>query len=414
MKRILLLILCALPCVLMGQSVEPTNRELKKLPPLNIRRMFTGVSSSGEDHQPAANTLDSVINKESRVDDMKRIFGYDEKGNAIVETIFESDKRTGRWMQYQKNEIAYNADNLPSSITVYQWDRRLWIPQQKRETSYNSSGKDSLSVDYMWNRITNDWQKILQNKTTYDINGNPVSATRFAWDNENSVWKVEEHKETCYDSSDNIIMEISSIYDGNSNSIESAYKQQTAFCPPNFVTKVDYSWSNRLNDWVKEKYAKQVRNRKNYLTPVQMMTWDTLTNQCTDSTKYDLTIDSQGNATLALGYLFDEGRNTWKQFQKYVYQYDTNNNLISIESYWRDEGSDWEGNFKTTYSFDGNDRKTSEAHYDWDKLSAKWINGIKNEYTYTKSGQILANNAFVWQENKWAIDYTETYYYREK
>jgi hypothetical protein len=404
-----------LPGLLIAQSLESSLQELKKLPPVNVSRIFSDASSVLEVNKRNNNLLDSIVHKESRGYARKRTFEYDENGNAIVETFFQPNQRTGQWIQYKKNEFTYNADNLPSIIEVYEWNIRQWVPQQKKEIIYNSQGKMLLSIDYAWNKIVNGWQDEIQYKVVYDINDNPILATLYSRVNENDAWKAQEQKETNYDGNDNLILEINSIFDENTDSLVYTDKHQTIFCNPNIVTTEDFSWSKRLNDWVKEKSVQNVRNSKNYMTPIKIVTCDTLTDKCVENEKYEITVDAQGNVTSSVGYQLDENSDNWVKSQKHDYQYDKNNNLISIESYWLNEANEWEGNFKTTYTFDDNSRKTSEAHYDLDESNKKtWINGIKNEFTYSESGNILTDNAFEWKDNEWTIDYTETYYYREK
>ena len=103
----------------------------------------------------------------------------------------------------------------------------------------------------------------------------------------------------------------------------------------------------------------------------------------------------------------------WLNSAKYVYEYDTNNNLTSENYYyWNSITSLWEFSSKETIAYNSANKITSESYEGYDSSTGNVTYGYKTNYVYNGNNELiestsleLSNGVYV-NENKSTYTYT--------
>ena len=283
---------------------------------------------------------DSVIQYEKGEPKTKSIYGYDDRNNKILETVYAWNAMTKTWDNYCKYENAYDADNKHILANSYVWDRQsnAWQNSGKLEFLHNEEGNQIVGIQYYWSAKTNSWickdtnyyyyqrngefAKLsidsYKTETEYDANGNETLSTTYYWIPETNSWTGSSKTEYAYDANGN----------------------QTLNARYNY-------WNPETNSWVGE-------------------------------SKYEKEYDANGNETLSATYRWNPETNSWISRSKTEYAYDANGNLtLSVNYNWNAETNSWIYNSKTESTND-NGASISVGYY-WSTETNSWVCSRKEE-----------------------------------
>ena len=152
-KKVLLIILCALPLWANAQTVQ---------------------------------VLDSIVSYFDGNYGVKYEYQYDKKGIAISETYFYWDRSINKWVQNKKCEHQYDDNKNQSWLTFY-WNSNInkWVENRKYEYQYNDS-KNQTWLTFYWDNSINKWVENKKYEYQYDDNKNQTLETSYFWDS--SAW----------------------------------------------------------------------------------------------------------------------------------------------------------------------------------------------------------------------------------
>ena len=111
--------------------------------------------------------------------------------------------------------------------------------------------------------------------------------------------------------------------------------------------------------------------------------------------KYENSYDLNNIKTETI--IFEKISGSWQEYIRYIYTYDSNNNLIMMK--WDDWGSggSWNPLYKYIYSYTNNDLTLSE---NFSLVNGQWDTTQKSEYNYTNGNQTLVLT-FNWDGASW-------------
>ena len=98
----------------------------------------------------------------------------------------------------------------------------------------------------------------------------------------------------------------------------------------------------------------------------------------------------------------------WVNYQRYIYTYDSKNNLIE-EIYQEWDVSNWLNKWKGTYTYDSNNNLIEELGQDWD--GSNWVDSSRNTYTYDSNNNLIEELGQNWDGSNWVNYGKETYTY---
>lgn len=123
------------------------------------------------------------------------------------------------------------------------------------------------------------------------------------------------------------------------------------------------------------------------------------------------TYNEKDQLVLTLHYRWNEEKNDWEPWRKYIYDYDKWGNRTLKQCYdAKDDGESWHGsgNGNTEWTYDDKGRMLSEISYSWSK--DHWIGKNKTVWTYTPSGKITSEKKYDW-DNDYQKDWMKDVYY---
>ena len=216
---------------------------------------------------------DSVVLYEQGVPKTKSVFGYDDRTNKILETVYAWNAKTNTWDNYCKYENAYNSDNKHISANSYVWNRQsnAWQNSGKLEFLHNEEGNQIVGTQYYWSAKTNSWickdtnyyyyqrngefaklsMDSYKTETEYDANGNETLSTAYRWNPETNSWVGESKYEKEYDANGNQTLYARYNWNPETNSWISRSKTERAYDANGRQTlSVNYNWNPETNSWV--------------------------------------------------------------------------------------------------------------------------------------------------------------------
>jgi len=149
-KKVLLIILCALPLWTSAQTVQ---------------------------------VLDSIVSYIDGNNGVKYEYQYDQQGIAISETYSYWDSGSNLWAKDRKCEYQYDANNNQIWTTFY-WDSsiNMWVQNRKYEYQHIDNNNQSW-VTYYWDGSSNMWVGNKKYSYQYVVNNNQTLQTSYFWDN---------------------------------------------------------------------------------------------------------------------------------------------------------------------------------------------------------------------------------------
>lgn len=95
---------------------------------------------------------------------------------------------------------------------------------------------------------------------------------------------------------------------------------------------------------------------------------------------------------------------SWNNNQGFNYEYAANNNLIAETSYFWNNGA-WEELYKEVFTYNSNNRITSEIYQDFDSNAGMYINDYRNTYTYDSNNNPIGFLGELWNGGQWENEY---------
>ena len=154
-KKVLLIILCALPLCASAQTVQ---------------------------------VLDSIVSYIDGNNGIKYEYQYDQQGIAISETYSYWDSSTNIWTKDRKCEYQYDANNNQTWLTFY-WNSsvNMWVGNRKYEYLYIDNNNQTW-VTFYWDSSINMWVQSKKYEYQYNGNNKQTLETYYFWDNGTNAW----------------------------------------------------------------------------------------------------------------------------------------------------------------------------------------------------------------------------------
>ena len=379
---------------------------------------------------------DSVIQYEKGEPKTKSIYGYDDRNNKILETVYAWNAMTKTWDNYCKYENAYDADNKHILANSYVWDRQsnAWQNSGKLEFLHNEEGNQIVGIQYYWFAKTNSWickdtnyyyyqrngefAKLsidsYKTETEYDANGNETLSTAYRWNPETNSWTGSSKTEYAYDANGNQTLLVTSYLDTKTNSWvgESKYEKEYD-ANGNETLSTTYRWNYETNSWVGEsKYEKEYDANGNE-TLSATYRWNPETNSWVGSSKTEYAYDANGNLTLYARYNWNPETNSWVGSSKDESAYDANGNETLSATYrWNPETNSWISRSKTERAYDANGRQTLLVNYNWNPETNSWVVSSKGESAYDANGnRTIVSYNWNAETNSWVVSSKYEYEY---
>lgn len=267
------------------------------------------------------------------------------------------------------------------SIIYETWDTitSQWIfskyEEYTHDYTWDSSGNTYLVNSYYGFGTFNDWIVRKKFESIYDANWNLTMRISYTWDFLTNQMVLYSKEEYSYDDNGNLVLEISYIYDSN--------KSQW-----NVSEKKEFSYDTNGNKTI---------------------------TQLINTSKNEATYDANGKLAYFGNYNWNSNTSQW--IINTMYSLDTSRNTILFID------SDYSGQFKLEYTYDGNGNLTLFVPFQWDKNASKWIEHElkrfersdiwKQVYTYDSNGNKTMEIIYNWDEtaNRFVNGTKTTWYY---
>ena len=271
---------------------------------------------------------------------------------------------TDQWVDYMKEEYAYNANEREFTEIDYYKNGSIWDPSDKFQYVYNSSQNISELKIHEWN--TSLWVQVGKMEFIYNA-GNLATLLIYEWNS--GAWVLMSKIENTYDGNGHLTIEI--MYFMNAGE---------------WVAYVKYEHT-------------YINNKRTILT---VFDWDFITSQWAFNWKDEYMYDGSGKLVIETN--FDWYDSQWVAYDKFDYFYDTNGNTIrEIKYVWNTTGPQWDENWKYEYTF-------NLAYNSSDLIVPSWYYG---EYDYTFNNMVTVENYYDFVDPVWDNNERYTYYYSD-
>lgn len=302
------------------------------------------IENSLKSEQGAKQRLDSIIGE----DLIKYYATYDSKQKVVqlIVHFFDED--------YDSGEIIYRSD--------YEYDNSDNVI---RETFYYDEG--------------NDWIKSSKYEFEYDQNNNITTELYSEWDDDINDWKLEDKYESEYNQDGTLAVEINS---------DERYNWVTEEYSFGYTSKVEYEYDRNKNILIEISYS-----------------WDLQTEEWTLSGKLENEYDEHENNILEL-YYSNYGSNTepdWTEYSRYKseYIYDANYNVLTKTRYSLETGSEpeeeiWVEYEKFVYEYDTDNRETLYEYYSMSNDENTIVLRSRDITAWDQYGNLLSEEYYNW------------------
>lgn len=303
--------------------------------------------------------LDSVVS-EGQYSTTKAKIIYSEDGYICKEKFFTYDSyddewEVTSWYEYSFNELMYNTEIRQFGRLVYP----NYIDKFYYEYEYNADGYILSSTEYIRSDvedINSDWYGTgTRTEHRYDEENRVTDKAYYRWSEYTKDWVGSETRYTyLYDSKDNII------------------------------ETINYKWSDDDLEWIPE-----LRINKLF--------------------------DSEGREITVEEYLWNVSSGLWDGRVKYDFAYDNYGNQIEYSKYrWDIYEMRWKGDTHLTHAFTEAGNELYEAHYNWNHETSEWLTFYKDVWEYNSNELLVSRYRMFGVEgttSEWElIDYTKKDY----
>ncbi len=127
---------------------------------------------------------------------------------------------------------------------------------------------------------------------------------------------------------------------------------------------------------------------------------DENTGQLGNDYKDELFYNESAKTILIKGYLWDEGQNSWINYDSIVYEYDINGNRTIYIYYDRDfDINQWIAYEKEEEIFDGNGNLIQHLEYEYDNITGQLVKKYKQAFVLNDDGVIIQELYYSWDDN---------------
>ncbi len=245
-----------------------------------------GTCRTDSTHTYAGNNLTYLNNRS--------YFTYDVYGNKSSQEnqIFKFSNST--WENKERYTFSYDNNNRMTEKLKYLWNG-LWSYDVQTVYSYNENGDIETTASRWWNTSSLTWMNSVMLTNNYDNNGNSISELIQSWNYGSATWENDYLTSYSYDANNKLIQ---------------ALTQQWSDSENDWVNSDRYIYTNDFN-------GNQIRNDWNRWGGTS---WS-------GHARWDYTYNA---ANLLTGCVNSGWENeTWVDYYRETYTYDSNGNLIS-------------------------------------------------------------------------------------
>lgn len=235
-------------------------------------------------------------------------------------------------------------------------------------------------------------------KAVYD------SSDFYTWDSISNDWQIKSKiAYKAYDNDKNLLLAIGKVL--TNGTWENSYKHVYTYdSKSNITSKTYFIWQG--GSWIKFKKESYSYNDHNDLTCYLVTQFNG--SKWINVTKNTFTFDNHYNK---LKETYQDGADTqWVNNYQYIYEYDANNNRLN-ETYELGNDSVWTAIAKWNYVYDNRHNRLSEHYLNWDFGSGTFVNAAMFLYQYDSNDNMLQQISQNWENDAWlnSIKTTNTY-----
>ncbi len=320
------------------------------------------------------------------INEYKKEFGYDAAGNVT------------RYILYQWNEI-----------------KHLWDLSSKTEYQYDNSGNIIEQEHSQWNAITIQWNADSRDIYSYSSTGNVTEQFTYFWDASTSTWTPYEHHEYIYLTSGNLSQYIYSLWDLPSGHWIPDCKDEYLYdLNDQLITYNFYGWNPILGQWVHYRKGEFTYDTVGNLTKQEYSAWSISASQWMGETRDEFWYDANSNVTQHICSAWHNASNQWNEVLKNEYLYNIAGNLAQrTYSEWNPLLSAWKAIWKEEYIYNTIGCQTQYFYYEWDEIASLWTLNQKRESLWDTHQNLLKSQFFFrdTNTNQWVGDIQQEYGY---
>lgn len=271
--------------------------------------------------------------------------------NVMTENVSQSlDTATGTWVNTIRNQYTFSATLQMTELLVQMWNLGTgsWDNSQKTEYTYDPSGFSTGNITYTWVPSTAQWQPEKQVIQVSNASGQVLSLLYKLWNVPTSGWQNSEQTTYQYYPSGPVSDILDQLWNTSSSAWRDNWKDHYTYYQNN-MQKARNSWQ-----W-------------NPLGSVWMDTWYSLN----DSLGYNLEYFSKTVDPNTYTYLFG---------YRYLYSYNTGHQLEEYENQSLETASgNWVPSGKRIFTYDPNGNNTVQLDQVYNQGGGTWDNFFKLE-----------------------------------
>lgn len=174
----------------------------------------------------------------------------------------------------------------------------------------------------------------------------------------------------------------------------------------NLINDFDEEWNNETNSWKKITTNTHTLNPDGTIMETLTAFWDEDTNEWETASKTVFTYNASKKILTETTQMFWD---TWIDYSKDTYNYDSNGKLTSVVSQTMDllSGMALKNSDQTTYSYNEDGTEKQIIYQIWNNLN-QWENESRTTNTYNNSKQLISDLSENWVNNSWVNDARST------
>ena len=299
-------------------------------------------------------------------------------GNMGAEAQFKEITKT-YYDTYSDSLQRWVNQAIPNYYIRYYNDARMVV---KEVGAYNNGGYRSIGgiTKYQYDEKGREIvKKVVADHTFREDN---IRSNRTIKREYNSIDSLAEYSEWYEDDSLKTFIKWSSII--------YRYNSQKRISEVVYSRIADYFTNPSLVDYQRNTYF---YNNNGRLFRIQIEEIG-LNGAPTSTSRTDFEFDTIGNNAVATVLYFNKSQNTYIPSQKTEYEYDTNQNIVSVIYSFRNNQNEWQYQNKQLISYDIQNRLVKDLRYSYISAIQSFFLGTERQVSYNQEGMI--------SEERWA------------
>ncbi len=336
--------------------------------------------------------IESYIQKILRdgqwIDSSKITFTYN--GNGYWQTLLQEFMKEGSWSDYQRISYLYNESNELSFYSIEKKEGDTWVLNNRTTVTDSTDNEGNLLVitlseDWDGNVFT-DAERYFR---TFDENKNILRIV--SEELEDNEWIPYNRESFTYDEAGNILSEIREYW--LDNNWENSSRETYTYINNLIYQELSENW---INSW-ENSYLTTYYYDGDKVTSILDQSW---TNKWVNNYNTTFTYDSKNNLLVEFEEQWNRNSNTWEEYSKDTYTYNNNNKVLSRFFEWWSDYSGYHAD-KYIYSYDTDDNLIKGEHFDL--TDGEWVYSEGYFYypIYYQGKEIFSINCY-----KMEIEYT--------